>query len=187
MTSIGRRLVDRSIGLPQRRQVIDMGDVGGVWTGPSGGGGWVPFAPIGARPPPTRLHSPITAIRSRRNRTPRTMPKIGTPPTSVDQNAVPDPPTWTVWNALAPVLNSFAKTRRPPPPVPCGIRRERSAAAPVVIAETDVEAIERDQRNWLGSDAGPRAVKVSRAGIVSPAAYDDRSKSNLGSTPHYAV
>ena len=91
------------------------------------------------------------------------MPKIGTPPTSVDQNAVPDPPTWTVWNALAPVLNSFAKTRRPPPPVPCGIRRERSATAPVVIAETDVEAIERDQRNWLGSDAGPRAVKVSRA------------------------
>ena len=89
MTSIGRRLVDRSIGLPQRRQVIDMGDVGGVWTGPSGGGGWVPFAPIGARPPPTRLHSPITAIRSRRNRTPRTMPKIGTPPTSVDQNAAP--------------------------------------------------------------------------------------------------
>src|SRR5947209_18599836 len=118
MTSIGRRLVDRSIGLPQRRQVIDMGDAGGVWTGPSGGGGGVPFAPIGARPPPTRLHSPITAIRSRRNRTPRTMPKLGTPPTSVDQNAGPDPPTCTVWNALAPGLNSFPTTRQAAPPAP---------------------------------------------------------------------
>src|SRR2546422_626804 len=71
--------------------------------------------------------------------------------------------TSIVWNALAPVLNSFAKTRRPPPPVPRGIRRERSATGPVVIAETDVDAIDRDQRNWLGSDAGPRAAKVSRA------------------------
>ena len=38
MTSIGRRLVDRSIGLPQRRQVIDIGEVGAEGTGPSGGG-----------------------------------------------------------------------------------------------------------------------------------------------------
>src|SRR2546426_9194873 len=89
MTSIGRRLVDRSIGLPQRRQVIDMGDVGGVWTGPSGGGGGTPFAPLGARPPPTRPHSPITAIRSSRNRTPRTEPQTRAPPTSVGQKPVP--------------------------------------------------------------------------------------------------
>src|SRR5690349_8435425 len=108
MTSIGRRLVDSSIGLPQRRQVIDMGDAGGVWTGPSGGGGGGPLVPISPRPPPTRLQSPITAISSRRNRTPRTMPKIGTPPTSVDQKPLPDVPTWTVWNALAPVFNSLA-------------------------------------------------------------------------------
>src|SRR5437879_11442894 len=154
MTSIGRRLVDRSIGLPQRRQVIDMGDVGGFWTGPSGGGGGTPFAPIGARPPPTHLHSPITAIRSRRNRTPRTMPKIGTPPTSVDQNPFPDPPTWTVWNALAPVFNSFAKTSSPPFPVPCGIRMERSAVDPVVMAEADGEEIDRDQRKRLGWTGG---------------------------------
>src|SRR2546426_12639776 len=113
MTSIGRRLVDRSIGLPQRRQVIDMGDVGGVWTGPSGGGGGTPFAPIGPRPPPTRLPSPITAIRSSRNRTPKTMPKTRTPPTAVDQNPVPHAPTWTVWDALAPGVNSFAQTRSP--------------------------------------------------------------------------
>src|SRR5256712_5137022 len=101
MTSIGRRLVDRSIGLPHRRQVIDMGDVGGVWTGPSGGGGGPPFAPIGATPPPTRLHSPITAIRSSRNRTPRTMPKTRTPPDSVGQNPLSDAPTLTRWNWLA--------------------------------------------------------------------------------------
>src|SRR2546427_1311362 len=100
MTSIGRRLVDRSIGLPQRRQVIDMGDVGGVWTGPSGGGGGTPFAPIGARAPPTRLHSPITAIRSSRDRTPRTVPKTGAPPTSVDPKPVPDAPARAGWNAL---------------------------------------------------------------------------------------
>src|SRR2546422_11008300 len=81
MTSIGRRLVDRSIGLPQRRQVIDMGDVGGVWTGPSGGGGGGPLAPIGPRPPPTPLPSPITAIRSSRDRTPRARPKTRAPAT----------------------------------------------------------------------------------------------------------
>src|SRR5256885_15218613 len=93
MTSIGRRLVDRSIGLPQRRQVIDMGDVGGVWTGPSGGGGGAPFAPLGARPPPTRPPSPITAVRGSRNRTPGAMPKTGAPPTPAGQNPLPHPPT----------------------------------------------------------------------------------------------
>src|SRR2546425_2684270 len=71
MTSIGRRLVDRSIGLPQRRQVIDMGDVGGGWTGPSGGGGGAPFAPPRARAPPNPLPSPITPLRSSRDRAPR--------------------------------------------------------------------------------------------------------------------
>src|SRR2546422_5671639 len=70
MTSIGRRLVDRSIGLPQRRQVIDMGDVGGVWTRPSGGGGGAPFAPLGAKPAPAPLHSPLTAHRSSRHNRP---------------------------------------------------------------------------------------------------------------------
>src|SRR3989442_4623386 len=89
MTSIGRRLVDRSIGLPQRRQVIDMGDVGGVWTGPSGGGGGAPFSPIGARPPPIPPPNPITAIRSSRSRNPRTMPKTGDTPKSVGQKPLP--------------------------------------------------------------------------------------------------
>src|SRR2546427_11515327 len=84
MTSIGRRLVDRSIGLPQRRQVIDMGDVGGVWTGPSGGGGGTPFAPLGARAPPPRPPHPITPVRSRRERTARTMTKNRPPPTTAD-------------------------------------------------------------------------------------------------------
>src|SRR2546425_9450886 len=75
MTSIGRRLVDRSIGLPQRRQVIDMGDAGGVWTGPSGGGGGAPLAPLRAGPPPPRPPNPITPVRSSKDTTPRTMPK----------------------------------------------------------------------------------------------------------------
>src|SRR2546427_12286424 len=71
MTSIGRRLVDRSIGLPQRRQVIDMGDAGGGWTGPSGGGGGTPLAPPRAGPPPARPPSPTTPVTSRRDRAPR--------------------------------------------------------------------------------------------------------------------
>src|SRR2546428_11037498 len=108
MTSIGRRLGDRAIGLPRRRQVSDMGDVGGVWTGPSGGGGGTPFAPIGATPPPPRPHSPITPVRSRRNKTPRAMPKNRTPPTSGDQNPSPHPPTRTAREALAPGLKSVA-------------------------------------------------------------------------------
>src|SRR5437879_13784294 len=112
MTSIGRRLVDRSIGLPQRRQVIDIGDAGGVWTGPSGGGGGVPFAPIGARPPPTRLHRAFTATRRWRNTPPRPMPNIGTPPTAVDQDAGPDPPTCTVRLRLDQVLESRAQPGR---------------------------------------------------------------------------
>src|SRR2546427_12160728 len=66
MTSIGRRLVDRSIGLPHRRQVIDMGDVGGGWTGPSGGGGGAPFRPHRPTPPLTRRHRPVTATEGRR-------------------------------------------------------------------------------------------------------------------------
>src|SRR2546426_10525740 len=101
MTSIGRRLVDRSIGLPQRRQVIDMGDVGGVWTGPSGGGGGTPFAPIGARPPPIRLPSPITAVRGSRNRTPGTKPKTGAPPTSAGHKPFPHAPALTRWDGPA--------------------------------------------------------------------------------------
>src|SRR2546426_11760676 len=75
MTSIGRRLVDRSIGLPHRRQVIDMGDVGGVWTGPSGGGGGAPFAPLGATPPPTRPPSPSPPVRGRGDETAREVPQ----------------------------------------------------------------------------------------------------------------
>src|SRR3989442_5252248 len=160
-----------------------MGAVGGVWTGTSGGGGAPGCDPTGGSRPPRRLRKPIPGIRSRRNRPPRTMPKPGTPPTSVDQNPFHDAPTWTVWNALAPVFNSFAKTSSPPFPVPCGIRMERSAVDPVVIAETDAEKIDRDQRNWLGSEAGPRAGNVSLAGIVSPAAYDERSKLNPRAKP----
>src|SRR2546425_13364387 len=102
MTSIGRRLVDRSIGLPQRRQVIDMGDVGGGWTGPSGGGGGTPFAPLGAAAPPPRLPSPITPIRGRRDKTPRTKPQNGAPPTAGGPQPVPRPPTRDVRNTRAP-------------------------------------------------------------------------------------
>src|SRR2546427_10494578 len=89
MTSIGRRLVDRSIGLPQRRQVIDMGDVGGGWTGPSGGGGGAPFAPLGAGAPPTRPHSPIPPIRGAQDRTPETMPETRATPTAGGQKPLP--------------------------------------------------------------------------------------------------
>src|SRR2546427_9923163 len=98
MTSIGRRLVDRSIGLPQRRQVIDMGDVGGDWTGPSGGGGGTPFAPIGAGPPPIRRPSPLTAIRGRRDRAPGAMPQTGTPPAPGGPSPVPPEPARTAWD-----------------------------------------------------------------------------------------
>src|SRR5256885_16912894 len=98
MTSIGRRLVDRSIGLPQRRQVIDMGDVGGDWTGPSGGGGGTPFAPIGAGAPPIRRPNPITPVRGRRDRTPRAKPETGTPPTPVGPDPFPDAPARPRWD-----------------------------------------------------------------------------------------
>src|SRR5207245_9916174 len=73
MTSMGRRLVDRSIGLPQRRQVIDIGEVGAERTGPSGGGGGTAaLPPIPPQPPPPRLHTAITAVGSRPNRPLRT-------------------------------------------------------------------------------------------------------------------
>src|SRR2546425_1198036 len=87
MTSMGRRLVDRSIGLPQRRQAIDIGEVGAERTGPSGGGG-----------------------------------------------------------------------------------------GPVVMDETEADAVDKDQRNWLGSDAVPFAVRMRCAWTVSPAAYEVFSK-----------
>src|SRR2546427_4894 len=79
MTSMGRRLVDRSIGLPQRRQVIDIGEGGAERTGPSRGGG-------------------------------------------------------------------------------------------------GADAVDKDQRNWLGSDAVPFAVRMRCAWTVSPAAYEVFSK-----------
>src|SRR5207249_12108820 len=177
MTSIGRRLVDRSIGLPQRRQVIDVGEVGAERTGPSGGGGGTAaLPPIGPKPPPDRLHIAITAIRSRTNSALRTIAKTGAPPTSVDQNELPVGPTWTVWNALAPVFSSFANTSRPPFPVPAGIVRKRAAAGPVVMAVAEAEADDKDQRNWLGRDAVPFAVRVRCAWTVSPAAYEVLSK-----------
>ena len=132
--------------------------------------------PSSPKPPPRRLQSPITATRRTRNKTLRTIAKTGKPATSVDQNALPVGPTWTVWNALAPVFNSLANTTSPPFPVPPGIVRKRSALALVVMAETLADAIDRDHRNWLGSDAGPFAVRVRRAWTVSPAAYDARSK-----------
>src|SRR2546427_8162763 len=66
MTSIGRRLVDRSIGLPQRRQVIDIGEVGAERTGPSGGGGGAAaLPPIGPKPAPTLSQGAMT-MSSRR-------------------------------------------------------------------------------------------------------------------------
>src|SRR2546427_8104222 len=99
MTSMGRRLVDRSIGLPQRRQVIDIGEVGAERTGPSGGGGGTAaLPPIAPKPPPDCLHIAITAIRSRTNRTLRTIAKAGNPPTSADQNELPGRPPWTLRN-----------------------------------------------------------------------------------------
>src|SRR2546422_10992169 len=98
MTSIGRRLVDRSIGLPQRRQVIDIAEVGADWTGPSsGGGGAAALPPVGPKPPPLRPHLAITAVRSRRNRTLRASAKTGAPPTSADHNERPGGPTPAVW------------------------------------------------------------------------------------------
>src|SRR3989449_1236204 len=177
MTSMGRRLVDRSIGLPQRRQAIDIGEGGEGGPGPSGGGGGTAAVPtIGPKPPPDCLHIAITASRSRTNRTLRTIAKTGNPPTSVDQNELAVGPTWTVWNALAPVFNSFANTSRPPFPVPPGIVRSRSAVGPVVMDETEADAVDKDQRNWLGSDAVPFAVRMRCAWTVSPAAYEGFSK-----------
>src|SRR3989442_14161638 len=108
MTSMGRRLVDRSIVLPQGRQVIDIGGVGAGRTGPSGGGGGTAaLPPIAPKPPPDCLHIAITAIRSRTNRTLRMIAKTGNPPTSVDQNELPVGPTRTLWDGLAPGFNSF--------------------------------------------------------------------------------
>src|SRR3989442_15081222 len=104
MTSIGRRLVDRSIGLPQRRQVIDMGDVGGVWTGPSGGGGGAPFAPPRAGAPPPPPPHPITPIRRRGDKKPGAMAENGAAPTAGGQKPVPQPPAPAGWDALAPGL-----------------------------------------------------------------------------------
>src|SRR3989442_7217407 len=161
MTSMGRRLVDRSIGLPERRRAFDMGEGGAERTGLSGGGGGTAaLPPIGPKPPPDCLHIAITAIRSRTNRTLRTIAKTGNPPTSVDQNELPVGPTWTVWNELAPVFDSFANTSRPPFPVPPGIVMSRSAVGPVVMDETYADAVDKDQRNWLGSVAVPFAVKM---------------------------
>src|SRR3989442_15793920 len=91
---MGRRLVDRSIGLPQRRQVIDIGEAGAEWTGPSGGGGGTAaFPPMGPKPPPESPHIPITATRARVTSTLRTNAKTGTPPRSLDQNQPPLGPT----------------------------------------------------------------------------------------------
>src|SRR2546425_3882382 len=184
MTSIGRRLVDRSIGLPQRRQVIDIGEVGAERTGPSGGGGGTAaLPPIGPKPPPDRLHIAITAIRSRTNSALRTIAKTGAPPTSVDQNELPVGPTWTVWNALAPVFSSFANTSRPPFPVPARIVRKRSAAGPVVMAVAEADADDKDQRNWLGRDALPFAGRGRCAWAVSPAADEVLSELKAGTKP----
>src|SRR5256712_11041322 len=82
MTSIGRRLVDRSIGLPQRRQVIDIGEVGAEGTGPSGGGGGaVALPPIGPKPAPTLRPRAMTMSSSRTNNTPRISANTVMPPT----------------------------------------------------------------------------------------------------------
>src|SRR3989442_4776242 len=71
MTSIGRRLVDRSIGLPQRRQVIDIAEVGADWTGPSsGGGGDRRLPPVRPQAAPPLPHTPLTARHGRKETKP---------------------------------------------------------------------------------------------------------------------
>src|SRR5256886_7206328 len=85
MTSIGRRLVVRSIGFPHRRQLTDIGVAAGACVAPSGGGGGGPR--WGDRkPPPGRRQSPTTPTSTRRERGPRTIAEAGAPPTAVDQN-----------------------------------------------------------------------------------------------------
>src|SRR2546426_12296003 len=114
MTSMGRRLVDRSIGLPQRRQVIDIGEVGAERTGPSGGGGGTAaLPPIPPQPPPPRLQTAITAIRSRTNRTLRTIAKTAAPPTGADHNKLPVGPTWRPRNGAAAGINAVRQRRTP--------------------------------------------------------------------------
>src|SRR2546426_10607357 len=82
MTSIGRRLVDRSIGLPQRRQVIDIGEVGAERTGPSGGGGGAAaLPPIGPKPAPALRQRAMTMRSSRTDNTPRMSANTVMPPT----------------------------------------------------------------------------------------------------------
>src|SRR2546428_10753319 len=105
MTSMGRRLVDRSIGLPQRRQAIDIGEVGAERTGPSrGGGGTAALPPIAPKPPPDFLHIAITATRSRTDRSLRTIAKTRNAPTSVDHNELPAGPTGSFWYAVRSVF-----------------------------------------------------------------------------------
>src|SRR5438552_17154715 len=119
MTSLRRRLVDRSIGFPHRRQGIDMGEVADVGTGPSaGGGGGTALPPSSPKPPPRRRQSPITATRRTRNKTLRTIEKRGKPATSVDQNVLPDGHSWTDWYELASEFNSLENTMIPPFSVP---------------------------------------------------------------------
>src|SRR2546428_182563 len=44
------------------------------------------------------------------------------------------------------------------------------------VDETEADAVDKDQRNWLGSDAVPFAVRMRCAWTVSPAAYEVFSK-----------
>src|SRR5712691_4230405 len=103
---------------------------------------------------------------------------------SVDQNPPPPPVAiGTDWIAVAPVLASLANRRMPPPPVPAGRVRVKSAAGAVVMAVAVTAPIVRLQRNWLGHDAGPRAVSARRAWIKSPAAYEALSNVTPSTNP----
>src|SRR2546428_1633601 len=88
MTSIGRRLVVRSIGFPHRRQLTDIGVAAGACVRPSGGGGGVPRW-RNREPPPARRPGPTTPPSTRRKRSPRAIAQTRAPPTAVDQNPTP--------------------------------------------------------------------------------------------------
>src|SRR3989454_7077234 len=83
MTSIGRRLVVRSIGFPHRRQLTDIGVAVGACVAPSGGGGGVPRW-RNRKPPPVRRQSPTTPTSTSRKRSPRAIAENGGPPTAGD-------------------------------------------------------------------------------------------------------
>src|SRR6266545_3363833 len=183
MTSIGLLLVVMSIGLPQRRHITVIGDPGAARTGPSGGGGaGCPRGPP-SMPGPARRHIARTATSRRITRRESATAYAGTPPTSVDQKEAAGP-TWTIVKAPAPVLNSLTMSRRSPEPRLAGTVRKRSACWYVVMAlalpaPNNVAA----KRNCDGRLDVPRAAMLTCTRIVSPAAYEPRSREMLITYP----